>query len=84
MVCVEKHYYYTASALSAQCFTVVCIEKLAGPCSKQVEPLGSRRNNMLEFKKDFIEIEAGNVGITLLLRMCCLKVLNFDLCASRK
>ena len=41
--------------------SVQCPEKLVGPNSKQVEPSGNRRNKMLEFKKDFIEMEASNV-----------------------
>ena len=46
--------------------TVLCLEKLVAPKSKQVEPSGNRRNKMLEFKKDFIEMEASNVETAFL------------------
>ena len=48
-------------AVGASLCSVQCPEKLVGPNSKQVEPSGNRRNKMLEFKKDFIEMEASNV-----------------------
>ena len=64
-------------------YSVQCPEKLVGPNSKQVEPSGNRRNKMLEFKKDFIEMEASNVETVYLkiIRKCRILIgLKFVVC----